>query len=92
MIIALLIRTQTHRCRAAPRQVVQFLQRPADSVASPTRTVVRSAQVQEQTQIIATAIGKPAAKAPTIIKLNAKSGFASGRALSTDMSLTPLRG
>ena len=77
---------------AAPRQVVQFLQRPADSVASPTRTVVRSAQVQEQTQIIATAIGKPAAKAPTIIKVNAKSGFASGRALSTDMSLTPPRG
>ena len=36
MIIALPIRTQTHRCRAAPRQVVQFLQRPADSVASPS--------------------------------------------------------
>ncbi len=42
--------------------------------------------------MIATAIGKPAAKAPTIIKVNAKSGFASGRTLSTDMSLTPPRG
>ena len=47
--------------------------------------------VQEQIQIIATAIGKPAAKALTIVKVNAKSGFTSGRTLSTDMSLTPLR-
>jgi hypothetical protein len=49
-------------------------------------------QIQEQTQIIATAIGKPAAKAPTIIKVNAESRFASGRSLSTDMSLAPPRG
>jgi hypothetical protein len=48
---------------------------------------MRSASVQEQTQIIATAIGKPAANALTIIKVNAKSGFASGRTLSTNMSL-----
>jgi hypothetical protein len=47
---------------------------------------------QEQIQTIATAIGKPAMKAPTIIKVNAKSGFASGRTLSTDMSLAPSRG
>jgi hypothetical protein len=51
------------------------------------RRVVGSAYVQEQIQIIATAIGKPAVKAPTIIKVNAKSGFASERMLSTDMSL-----
>jgi hypothetical protein len=49
-------------------------------------------QVQEQTQIIATAIGKPAAKAPKIVKVNAESRFASGRTLSNDMSLTPPRG
>jgi hypothetical protein len=49
-------------------------------------------QVQEQTQIIATAIGKPAAKAPTIITVNAESRFASGRSLSTDISLAPPRG
>jgi hypothetical protein len=47
---------------------------------------------QEQTQMIASAMGKPAVKAPTIIKVNAKSGFASGRTLSTDMSLAPSRG
>ena len=46
-----------------------------------------SPYLQEQTQIIATAIGRPAAKAPTIIKENATRGFASGRTLSTDMSL-----
>jgi hypothetical protein len=34
MIIALLIRAQTHRCRAAPGRAVP--QRPADSVASPS--------------------------------------------------------
>ncbi len=53
---------------------------------------MRSVYVQEQTQIIATAIGRPAAKAPRIIKVNAKSGFGSERTLSIDMSLTPLRG
>jgi len=41
-------------------------------------------QVQEQIQIIATAIGKPAAKALTIVKVNAKSGF-TGRKLCTDI-------
>jgi len=46
-------------------------------------------QVQEQTQIIATAIGKPIAKAPTIVKVNAESRFGSGRTLSIDMPLTP---
>jgi hypothetical protein len=49
-------------------------------------------QVQEQTQIIAIAIGKPAAKAPIIVKVNAESRFASGRTLPIDMSLTPPRG
>jgi hypothetical protein len=49
-------------------------------------------QAQEQTQIIATAIGKPAAKAPTIVKVNAESRFASGRTFAVDMSLTPPRG
>jgi hypothetical protein len=48
-------------------------------------------QVQEQTQMIATAKGKPAAKAPTIVKVNAESRFGSGRTLSIDMSLTPPR-
>jgi hypothetical protein len=42
-------------------------------------------RVQEQIQIIATAIGKPAAKALTIVKVNAKSGFTSGRKLCTDI-------
>jgi hypothetical protein len=41
--------------------------------------------VQEQIQIIATAIGKPAAKALAIVKVNAKSGFTSGRKLCTDI-------
>ena len=49
-------------------------------------------QAQEQTQTIATAIGKPAAKAPKIVKVKAESRFASGRTLSNDMSLTPPRG
>jgi hypothetical protein len=48
--------------------------------------------VQEQTQIIASAIGKPAAKAPAIVKVNAESRFASGRTLSIDISLAPRRG
>jgi hypothetical protein len=40
--------------------------------------------------MIASAIGKPAAKAPTIIKVNAESKFTSGRTLSSDMLLSPL--
>jgi hypothetical protein len=44
---------------------------------------------QEQTQMIATAIGKPMANAPIIAKLNAESKLTSGRTLSTDMLLTP---
>ena len=42
--------------------------------------------------MIARAIGKPVAKAPTIIKVNAESKFTSGRRLSTDMLLAPPRG
>jgi hypothetical protein len=34
---------------------------------------------------MATAIGRPAAKALTIVKVNAKSGFTSGRKLWTDI-------
>jgi len=34
---------------------------------------------------------KPAAKAPTIVQVNAESRFASGRTLPIDMSLTPPR-
>jgi hypothetical protein len=49
-------------------------------------------QVQEQIQIIATAIGKPAANAPTIVNVNAASRFASGRSSSIDISLAPPRG
>ncbi len=41
--------------------------------------------------MIARAIGKPVAKAPTIIKVNAESKFTSGRRLSTDMLLAPPR-
>jgi hypothetical protein len=44
---------------------------------------------QEQTQIIATAMGKPMANAPTIAMLNAESKFTSGRTLYTDMLLAP---
>ena len=44
---------------------------------------------QEQIQIIATAIGRPMMKAPAMAKVNANSGFASGRTLPDDMSLTP---
>jgi hypothetical protein len=47
---------------------------------------------QEQIQIIATAIGKPTMKAPAMAKVNAKTGFASGRTLPADMSLAPSRG
>jgi hypothetical protein len=47
---------------------------------------------QEQIQIIATAIGKPMMKAPAMAKVNANSGFASGRTLPDDMSLAPSRG
>ena len=43
---------------------------------------------QEQTQIIATAIGKPNAKAQKIVNVNAESKFTSGCALSSsDMAL-----
>jgi hypothetical protein len=49
----------------------------------------RGKRIQEQTQMIASANGKPAAKAPTIIKVNAESKFTSGRTLSTDMLLAP---
>jgi hypothetical protein len=47
---------------------------------------------QEQTQIIAAAIGKPTAKAPAIVDANAASTFASGCTLSSflDMASTPL--
>ena len=44
-------------------------------------------QVQEQIQIIATAIGKPAAKAPTIINVNSESKFVPGRASPTNMPI-----
>src|ERR1019366_3128195 len=46
----------------------------------------RKSGSQEQTQIIASAIGKPAAKAPTIVKVNAESKFISRRNCSTDMA------
>jgi hypothetical protein len=46
----------------------------------------------EQIQIIATAIGKPAARAPAIANVNATIRFSSARALSIDMSLTPSQG
>ena len=59
--------------------------------ATAAKRLVRAVFVQEQTQIIAIANGKPTAKALTIIKVNAKSGFASERTLSIDMSLTPTR-
>jgi hypothetical protein len=49
-------------------------------------------QVQEQIQTITTAIGKPAAKAPAIVNVNAANRFASGRSSSIDMSLAPPRG
>jgi hypothetical protein len=49
-------------------------------------------QLQEQIQTIATAIGKPAAKAPMIVKVNAASRFGAGRSSSTDISLAPPRG
>jgi hypothetical protein len=49
-------------------------------------------QLQEQIQTIATAIGKPVAKAPTIVNVNAANRFASGRSSSIDMSLAPPRG
>jgi hypothetical protein len=49
-------------------------------------------QPQEQIQTIATAIGKPAAKAPAIVNVNAANRFASGRSWSIDMSLAPPRG
>jgi hypothetical protein len=49
----------------------------------------RSPNAQEQTQMIASAIGKPAAKAPTIIKVNAESRFTSVRGLPVDISAFP---
>ena len=39
--------------------------------------------------MIATAIGKPIAKAPTIVKVNSPSKATPGRTSSTDMLLTP---
>ena len=39
--------------------------------------------------MIASAIGKPAAKAPTIAKVNAESKFTSVRILFADMLITP---
>ena len=44
-------------------------------------------QVQEQTQIIATAIGMPTTKAPTIINVNSESKFVPGRASPTNMPI-----
>jgi hypothetical protein len=58
-------------------------------MAAALRRVRHQSGRQEQTQIIASAIGKPAAKAPTIIKVNAESKFTSGRTLSSDMLLSP---
>jgi hypothetical protein len=61
----------------------------------PTSTAHMSAalkvrkQVQEQTQIIATAIGRPTTKAPTIISVNSESKFIPGRAFSTNMPISP---
>lgn len=42
--------------------------------------------------MIASANGKPIARAPAIVKLNAASRFTSGRSLSTDMLFFRLRG
>jgi hypothetical protein len=61
----------------------------------PTSTAHMSAalkvrkQVQEQTQIIATAIGRPTTKAPTIINVSSESKFIPGRAFSTNMPISP---
>ena len=41
---------------------------------------------------MASAIGNAAAKATTIVKVNAVSKFASGRTFSTDMLIAPPRG
>jgi hypothetical protein len=46
-------------------------------------------QVQEQTQIIATAIGRPMTKAPTIINVNSESKFVPSRGFSTNMLISP---
>jgi L-alanine-DL-glutamate epimerase-like enolase superfamily enzyme len=49
-------------------------------------------QPQEQIQTIATAIGRPAARAPAIVNVNAANRFASGRSWSIDMLLAPPHG
>jgi hypothetical protein len=45
--------------------------------------------LQEQTQIIASAIGRPTTKAPTIISENSESKFVPRRAFSTNMPISP---
>jgi hypothetical protein len=47
---------------------------------------------QEQTQIIASAIGNARAKAPAIARVNSVSKFGSWGNLSTDMLISPTRG
>jgi hypothetical protein len=49
----------------------------------------QSPKEQEQTQIIATAIGRPTTKAPTIMSENSESKFVPGRAFSTNMPISP---
>jgi hypothetical protein len=62
-----------------------------DPDGAPRKLLANGIALQAQIQIIATAIGKPTAMAPAMVKVKAKSRFTSGRTWSTDMSLTPLR-
>ena len=48
--------------------------------------------VQRTTKMIASASGKPMARAPAIVMVNAATRFTSGRTLSTDIPLSPTRG
>ena len=52
---------------------------------------VKARKSQEQTQIIARAMGKATAKVPAIVRVNAESKFPSGRTLSFDMLPAPPR-
>jgi hypothetical protein len=71
------IKVQTIRARLPPRGKEKF------QIGTHWR--------QEQTQIIASAIGRPIPKAAPTVRVNAESRFTPGRALSIDMSLPPRR-
>jgi len=66
-------------CRNGGACVESRSDKTTDRQANLNDDASRQNKIQEQIQTIAAAIGKPAAKAPTTVSVNAANRFASGR-------------